>query len=851
VSERAPIKQDPATPSAIRCLESACDRFEAAWNEGLQPTLEDHLGQPGSPGYAPLLRELLILELAYRRRGGEQGTREEYTDRFPEYTAAIASAFETVEAADAEKGDRHPSPLDPPGTVPTISGYTVLEELGRGGMGVVYKARPERLNRLVALKMILAGEFAGAEAAARFYAEAEAVARLQHPQVVQIFRIGDHKGHPYLEMEFVEGGSLADRLDGTPWRPAEAARLLESLALAMHHAHRRGIIHRDLKPANILLTSDGIPKVTDFGLAKSLGADEGLTRTDSIIGSPSYMAPEQTGGNVQPVGPATDVYALGAILYELLTGRPPFRAATVLETLELVKSAEPASFSRIQPGLPMDIETIALKCLQKDPARRYASAEALAADLRRFIAGEPVLARPVGSVERWFKWARRRPLTAGLAVISAVSTVLLIVVLAITNVMIRQQQSRTLEEQAKTLDALMRERRVKEELARTNAQLAEQQIRTEQALKNKTVALELRDYDLQRERQASYYQRIALAEAEKRAGRTSHAEQLLDECPTDLRGWEWRYLKKSPPATPTAFFGHTDEVWDAAISPDGKTLATAGFDLTVRIWDIATVKLKQTLRGHSARVYSVAFDRDGTHLVSASADRTAIVWDLTTGEKVHVLRGHTDNVRCAAFSPDGAWIASGSWDGTLRIWQARTGSPMRVHETGAGWITRLAFSPDGLWIAVGGTSGQAEVWEYLSGRHIQSFHGHSGPILSVAFSPDGWRIATTSNSAGIGVVRAWEIPSGREVLTFRDGNAPFERVTFSPDGRRLATSGWDGNIKLWDILTGRELLCLRGHSDRVWGIAFSPNGESLVSASADRSVLLWEGGLAAHPLTAE
>ncbi len=402
MSERVSPSQDPVTPSVIRRLESTCDQFEAAWSEGLRPAIEDHLPESDLPAQSALLRELLVLELAYRRQIGEQPTQEDYQVRFPTQGEIIASAFDAITAADANKENGLPSSLDFPGSAPTISGYMVLEELGRGGMGVVFKARPERLNRLVALKMILAGEFAGPEAAARFYTEAEAVARLQHPQVVQIFRIGDHKGHPYLEMEFVEGGSLADRLDGTPWSPMDAARLIESLALAMHHAHRRGIIHRDLKPANILLTSDGVPKVTDFGLAKSLGADadEGWTRTDSIIGSPSYMAPEQTGGHSYRVSPATDVYALGAILYELLTGRPPFRGATVLETLEQVKSAEPPSVSRLLPGFMMDIETIALKCLQKDPAKRYISAEALAADLRRFMAGEPVHARPVGSVER-------------------------------------------------------------------------------------------------------------------------------------------------------------------------------------------------------------------------------------------------------------------------------------------------------------------------------------------------------------------------------------------------------------------------------------------------------------------
>ena len=264
-------------------------------------------------------------------------------------------------------------------------------------MGVVYKARQVRLNRPVALKMILAGAHAGAEAAARFLAEAEAVAKLQHPNIVQIFHIGEHDGLPYFEMEYVGGGSLADRLDGTPRPPREAARLVETLAGAMAEAHRLGIVHRDLKPANILLTPEGAPKVADFGLAKLLNVESGLTRTDSILGSPSYMAPEQAEGKTKEVGPAADVYALGAILYELLTGRPPFRGATVLETLEQVKTAEPVPPSRLVPGLPRDVETIALKCLQKDPGRRYESAAALAEDLRRFLAGEPIVARPVGS----------------------------------------------------------------------------------------------------------------------------------------------------------------------------------------------------------------------------------------------------------------------------------------------------------------------------------------------------------------------------------------------------------------------------------------------------------------------
>ena len=273
----------------------------------------------------------------------------------------------------------------------------------------MYKARNDSLDRVIALKMILAGEYAGAEAASRFLAEAGAVARLQHPSIVQIYHVGEHAGHPFFEMEYVGGGSLAERIDGTPWPPARAAELMESLALAMVEAHRKGIVHRDLKPGNILLTLEGDPKVADFGLAKLLDSESEITRTGAVIGSPSYMAPEQAEGNTRGIGPGADIHALGAMLYELLAGRPPFRATSALETLHQVKSSEPVPPSRLVPGLPRDIETITLKCLQKDPTRRYPTADQLAADLRRFRSGEPVLARRISAAERGWRWCRRNP----------------------------------------------------------------------------------------------------------------------------------------------------------------------------------------------------------------------------------------------------------------------------------------------------------------------------------------------------------------------------------------------------------------------------------------------------------
>jgi hypothetical protein len=303
---------------------------------------------------------------------------------------------------------------------PSLPGYEIHEELGRGGMGVVYKARQLSLNRFVALKMILAGPYAGADQLARFRVEAESVARLQHPGIVQIHEIGSHAGHSYLALEYVPGGTLTHQCAGRPLAPTEAAELVEALARAVHYAHQRGIVHRDLKPGNVLLTEDGRPKIADFGLAKVLDAGPASatpgpqTQSGAILGTPAYMAPEQAGGKRGSVGPAADVYALGAILYELLTGRPPFQADNPVDVILKVATEEPLPPRRIEPGCPRDLEAVCLKCLQKDPAGRYASAQALADDLGRFLAGEPTVARPAKAGERFRRWVwRRRWLLAG------------------------------------------------------------------------------------------------------------------------------------------------------------------------------------------------------------------------------------------------------------------------------------------------------------------------------------------------------------------------------------------------------------------------------------------------------
>jgi serine/threonine-protein kinase len=325
--------------------------------------------------------------------------RPELVDEVGRRIAALEAVYRVPNRLPADTRPDSRGRKEPCADAPQVPGYEVLGVLGSGGMGVVYKARDARLKRLVALKMILNGPHARPEELERFRREAEAVARLQHPNVVQIYEVGEQDGRPYLALEHVGGGSLAERLGGRPQPPDDAARLVRSLALAVHAAHLRGIVHRDLKPANVLLAEDGTPKVTDFGLAKRID-EAGQTQTGAVLGTPSYMAPEQALGDSRAVGPHTDVHALGAILYELLTGRPPFEGATLLETLEQVRSQEPPPAGRLRPGVPRDLETICRKCLEKEPARRYPSAQALADDLGRYLDGQLIHARSFTLADR-------------------------------------------------------------------------------------------------------------------------------------------------------------------------------------------------------------------------------------------------------------------------------------------------------------------------------------------------------------------------------------------------------------------------------------------------------------------
>jgi WD40 repeat protein len=902
----------PELPTeAWKRLEQILQRFENAWQSGERPDLDDYLREADSEQRQTLLIELVQEDLEYRLKAGEAARVEDYLKRYPERAGDRAVVLELVTAEYAMRCRRESgcaaeeylrrfpdyreellARLQPPrvpdsedqtlpprvmpglageassdGTLPessptadrpTVPGYEIEEELGRGGMGVVYRARQLSLNRLVALKMILAGAHASEEDLARFRTEAEAVAHLQHPNIVQIHEIGERAGLPFFSLEFVDGGSLASQLDGTPWPALPAAQLVQTLAEAMHYAHQRGIIHRDLKPGNVLLASGGCkppeaspgglhppladlqPKITDFGLAKQLGSDKGQTASGAIMGTPSYMAPEQAGGHSKEIGPAADTYALGAILYELLTGRPPFKAATAMDTLLQVVAEEPVPLRRLHSKIPKDLETICLKCLEKKPAKRYASAHELAEELARFQQGEPIRARPITAPARLWRWCLRRPLVASLA--ATVAALLLFA--AVAGPWIAHRQA-SLQAQAEAQDR--------------EAQRAKEMV--EQAAA----------------------QSIALAHGEWLDNNVKGAEALLERCPDRFRGWEWHYLTGLCHAELLTLRGHSVAAINAMFSPDGRRIFSAGADgalLTwdaatgqqlgkaalkvqgqahfsgegrwaatdsgdglrdILIWDLAANQPHRTLHGHTEGAAGGAFSPDGRLYASGSLDKTVKIWDLDTAECLLTLRGHSEGITAAGFSPDGKYLASGDLDGGIKIWDATTGQELhtlRGHLNGPLMlINQLVFSPDGSRLASASNDGTVKVWDKATGQEMLALRGHIGFVYGVDWSPDGKRLATSAWDQTLGV---WDATTGQRLLTLRGHTWAVKSVHFSSDGTRLVSAGIDQMVKVWDATALQEYADLRGHTAPVPSVAFSPDGRTLASASWDKTVKIWE-----------
>lgn len=875
-SSRTP---DSLPPHLAREVDLACNRFEAAWRNGGRPVVDEFLAEVPEEARAALRHELGRLQSFYGRR-----------------TDAEAPSDQGAATVDGEDNT-----LTPGQHVRYFGDYELFEEVARGGMGVVHKARQLSLNRPVALKMILAGQLASDTEVQRFRHEAEAAANLDHPHIVPIYEVGEHEGQHFFSMKLIDGSSLARALASGQWPAAgkdgqrRAAALVAKVARAVHHAHQRGILHRDLKPGNILLDTNQEPHVTDFGLAKRVQGESEITHTGNIVGTPSYMAPEQARGE-KTLSTAVDIYGLGSILYELLTGRPPFKGKSPLETLRLLQDTDPALPRMLHASVDRDLETIALKCVEKDPARRYGSAASLAEDLERWLAHEPILARRAGTLERAAKWVRRHPARA-----VSIGLLAMCAVLALGGGGLLWLWRNAAESHQVVKNALSRE-----ETARQKAEEAQQQ----EAQARQELA------------QVSYFHQVGLAYREWQSDNVVRALEILEICPEKRRRWEWHYVRGlcdsailtlrglstsnwvaySPDGTRIASSGtiaggNRIVLWDAYdgvellsvkaagrvfFSPDGKFFTGVAGGRT-RYWDVRSGReVRATGHGHrisAHRAFSrdgrllantehnttilihdvtsdkevarfetkestldVAFSPDGSRLASTHYSGEISLWNLNSGQKDGVLKGHTTRVYSVTWAPDGRSLSTVSFDRTLKIWDVGTGmATLTVPLAGLGW--QVAFHPGGRYVAASAIGDPAlRIWDVKTGKNVLTFKGHVADIAGIVWRHDGKRLAS---SAGDGTVRIFDTTRDPEFLTINVPNSSVSQLAFSPDSLRLATLGHERRhkssplpeIRVWDLTNGEQLACTQDSSFSSQSLAF--DGER-VAIGAGSSIKLWD-----------
>ncbi|MCA9213222.1 MAG: protein kinase, partial [Planctomycetales bacterium] len=831
-------------------IDRLSDRFEAAWRNGENPRIEDYLTELQGQGRAELIRELLQIELQLRVAAGPRPTAEEYVARFPDDVDTVRSIFADGEAvtlpvkgqAAATVGDR----------LRYFGEYELLEEVARGGMGVVFKARQIKLNRIVALKMILSGHMAGAEEVQRFRMEAEAAANLNHPAIVPIYEIGEYNGQHFFSMGFVEGQSLADRIKQGPLSPLEAAATTSKIAEAIAFAHESGIVHRDLKPANVLLNVHDDPKVTDFGLAKQVESDSDLTKTGAVMGTPSYMSPEQASGNAKDVGPPTDVYSLGAILYHLLTGKPPFQSANPIDTLVQVRQQEPIAPRLLNANVPKDLETICLKCLEKSIARRYSSASDVADELVHVLRGEPIQARPIGYHARAYRWCRRNPAIACLGL----GVLMLLVTTGVSGWLIAARETANAASQAN-----------------------------------------LR-YEAERR---GYGSDMLLARQYYNEGRAQLVKDIIDQYRNrgDLRGFAWGYLNRLVDSS-IALPGHKAAIQCVAFSPSGDRLATSS-DNSVKLWDALKLNEVSTWNVPTTGTSPINFNPDGSQFATISANRPQVsIWEAATGRRLDTASGFggeligatfvrrddaigtpdnsakiqfpsiwailvqrggqnpvpvTEQIRLHAISPNRTRFATigrspnanfgendrrSINDGIATIWGAATGFRIRSQAVHDGPISNLTFGPNGYLLASGGLDRTVKIWDTRQTGSVISLTGHTDFITRVAFSSDGRLLASGDNN---GTLLLWATQSGELKLTINIGS-PIMGIAFGPRDSTLFTAGNDRKIQRWDAQTGEIQQTLVGHTGSLTSIAISPDGSRLASGGFDHSLRLWDIGTA-------
>ena len=823
-----------STRSRINPVRRWSEELEARLLAGETCRAEEYLAR--NPRLPPLdAVELIYTEFVCREEVGPPPDPAEYFARFPDLRQLLADQF--VVHRTLRDG---PAP-DAPTAGQAVGPYDLVRELGRGSQGAVFAARDRRDGRDVALKLLLSGEYATPDDLALFQHEAAVLARLDHHNLVRILEAGSANGRPYLALELIDGPTLAERV--AEFRtPTAAAALVETLARAVHHAHLQGIVHRDIKPGNVLLAADGLPKLTDFGLAKRLDAATGRTRTGHLVGTLGYMAPEQAAGTAHRAGPPADVYALGAVLYELLTGRPPFGPAPSAQTLYRLLNEPPASPRQVARNLPRDLETICLQCLEKNPERRYPTAAAVADDLRRFLDGRPVAARPVGTAVQVARWAGRHPTAAALTGVLALAATVAVAGTAYHNARLTAALTATEEsrEQAvksnQGLEAALREAdRLQQETKRANAELhtavgIKESLQAETRRQNDELARRLDDA-----RRALFALQLGQLPA-LWLREPVRARGLLDDpltCPPDLRDFTWRYFHRLCRLDERVIQVHEGEVKALAFLPDGR-LISAGSDGRLRYsdpWAAAGPSAGLSVAADAKELKGLAVLPGGAGVVTAGTNGVVKIWPIDGTTPTRTITSPR-LVTAVAADPAGELLATPCTDGIVRLWRTRTGEPVGTLEGHAGRVDAVAFSPEGKFLATGGADKTVRVWDVAGRRSVAVWTQHAGPVLSVAYKPDGQTIVSTGEG---GDVFLWDVRSGA-ARRLRGHLFNVWAAATAPDGNVIATSGGDRFLKLWDTAADQELTnvmqfmskCITFSADGRWVAAGGFKGQVAV-----------------------